>query len=193
MVFFFWHFSYIFSMHLTNIITSIISLLILAAFIVSFIFYISKWAEAHMVFTTQLIQIYSVAILFLSVLLFFSDHCIPAALFSTTSNSLWTYILFTGFPFISPTQPSFILAILSTILSHFGWLIEFFDVDYGPAFSLFSFFLYVWLIPIMILSSMSAIDDLSNNKKGHSAWTNVFKTLIEKSQKYIPHFSSKLE
>ena len=178
--------------YISLILNGTITIAVIVLILLSFIFYFSKWTEERITKITQLLQLFSVILLFLSSLLFFSSYNIHTAFVSTISNFFWVFLLFTGFPFIHVTRPAFLISIASTAFNHLSWMLTFLKKDSSAFFAISVFLVYIWFLPICAVSSLSAVDSDTQTQR-RSAWTNVFNNIQKKVAPYLPHQSNKFE
>lgn len=182
----------------------IFELFVLVLIVIALIYYSSAFIEERMKTMTKIIKILNIFILGISSLLFFSSFSKYLSFFIIISNILWLCILFTGFPFVNLTRPDFLLAIITTVISHALMMIHFLQHDEVSSLTTASYFvLYVWIIPILIIISLDAItcddfDDKDTNEKEaqldqkpHSYIRIFFSNLLNKATEYLPHNTDK--
>jgi hypothetical protein len=116
------------------------------------------------------------------------------AFFTTfLTNALWLSVLSRGFPFIEVYSLDLIAALGGSVLTHFSWLYEFIYVPVGAfmAISLYAFF--VWLVPGLVLMSLTLTDENSQNRREHprSIWTTLLSRIITGVRSVLPAITRK--
>jgi hypothetical protein len=161
--------------------------LIIAIFL-ALIYYGITFVEERLPIVTKFATFIAVANLVCSLLI------VPAgygklAFFSTfITNALWLSVLSRGFPFINILSFDLLAASVGSLLTHFSWLYEFVYVKAGGflAISIYAFF--VWLIPILILISLTITEDSSGNRRENrrSVWTTLLANIIAGVRSILP-------
>ena len=181
----------------------IFELIILVLVVISLIYYFSAFVEERMKSMTKIMKILNIIILVLSLLLIFSSFSIYLSITIIISNVLWLFILYTDFPYINFLRLDFILAVLATVISHSLLMMHFIKYDEYSSLTTASYFvLYVWIMPILIIISLDALENdefveedsnENENQKSHSYMRLVFTNIIQKVAEFLPHNTDKCD
>lgn len=174
-------------------------------FLCALLYYSSTFVEERMISFTKFLKIFVCTILGLSLLLPFSNFPLKSFFLVFFNNLMWAILIFRGFPFCNYVSPEFFLGFGSTVFSHFFLMLHFLRSPAKSAIITISYFiLYIWLIPIMIVASLSAVDDNSNiqspekttdsNKpKSQSFIKKFFDRMLKKAEDALPHTGDKYD
>ena len=197
---------------LITIFECLIAIVALVLTFISFVFYFSTFVEEKMRNMKKVIQIITYIVLGLSLFLPISGFSWYICIITIATNVLWLMIQNSNFPFVPLTEPKLFIAFILTIFNHFFFMLHFLS-DGASFFTVVSyFFLYVWFIPILILSSLCALDEdqveqkiasdtqqqqetFSNTRRSSnkSVWNSVITRLLKKAETALPHSSSKMD
>lgn len=184
-----------------SVFEGIIALLVVILAFFALIYYGSGFVEERMKTVVKALKGYSIFVDCLLVLFIFSGFESYTTFAVCIANALWTFLLFTGFPFISLVRPDFLLAVACSVLAHFFLMLHFLESDDSTVTTVSYFLLFVWSLPIGIITSLSAVDDYAEDvkedtaskSKTESAWNSVFKRLFERAEDVLPHTADKRE
>jgi hypothetical protein len=172
------------------------------AIVVSFsvMCYASQFVEERLLAFSGYSKIHASVIVPLSLLLL-ANFPWTVSLPTLLSNALWAFLIFTAFPVIPLSRPDFLLAVISTVLSHFFMMFHFLQHP-SIGFSLIAsyFALYVWSLPCLILVSLSTLDDADEHdaeeqkpSKGQSAWAVMLNRLLKRARDSLPRAGMKCD
>jgi hypothetical protein len=176
----------------------IVSVVALVLVFIAFVYYFSNFIEEKMKKCKVIIKYLTYLVLAISLLLPLSGF--PWYIFAVVfvTHVLWLRIQNSGFPFISLDNPVLFISFICTIFSHFLFMLHYLSED-APFFRVVSyFFLFVWLIPILILSSLCALDEdqiqqgtntterLPANVKSKSVFNTIIGRLLKKAETNLP-------
>ena len=197
----------------------IIALTAIILAFVAFVYYFSTFAEQRIHTMTNLLKKIAIVVIALSLLLPLSGFSWYIFVITLINNLLWLKILNSNFPFISMADPKLVIAFVLTIFSHFFYMLYFLGVNVSFFVVVSYFFFFVWFLPILILSSLCALDEDqatnrmvqepsqsqpeqsqqyqstdsfgSSRRGGKSVWNKVIGRLLKKAETSLPHSSSK--
>ena len=137
----------------------LLSLMFVVLAFLAFVFYFANYVEERMETTKQILKKITYMILILTLIMPFSD--LPIHLFALilSENLLWLYVQFNNFPFISVNNPIFFLSFIITIFAHVDLMMYFFSNELSFIVIISYFFLFIWMIPILIIASLCALDE----------------------------------
>ena len=144
---------------LITLLEFIVSFVLLIFVFFIFIFYFSSFAEEKMKKVQSLILYLTYFILALTTMLPFSGFPWYVCILTTGTNLLWLYIQKSGFPFITLEFPPLVIAFICTIFDHFLLVLHFLHGDESFWLIVNYFIIFVWILPILILSSLCALDE----------------------------------
>lgn len=174
-------------------------------FLCAFLYYSSTFVEERISAFTKFLKIFTVVILALSFL--FPLSSFPNSVFFMVffNNLMWVILVYRGFPLMNYVQPEFFLGFGSTVFSHLFLMLHFLRSSPKSAIITISYFiLYVWLIPILIITSLSAVEDNSTNQptdkpadpskpKSKSFIKKFFDRMLKKAEDVLPHTGDKFD
>lgn len=182
------------------------TLILVVAACFALIYYASTFVEERLKPVVGVLKVFAIIIDVMLVLFIFSDFGVLATLAVVGSNALWTFLLFTGFPFISAVRPDFLLAVVSSVFAHFFLTIHFLESDDGTFITCSYFLLFVWALPVGMILSLSAVEAPETAASGpddsakestptqtKSAWRSFFRRMIKKAEDVLPHAGSKFD
>ena len=183
------------------VVSFIIAILLLCALL----YYSSTFVEERMTSFTKFLKYFNVVILSLSLLLPLSNF--PLSIFGLVffNNLMWTLLLFRGFPLTNYVRPEFFLGFITTVFSHLFLTLFFLKSPSKSLLTTISYFiLYVWLIPIMIIISLSAVEETSNVQTSNTQETTpkpktqsfikkFFDRMLRKAEDILPHAGDKFD
>lgn len=142
-----------------TILECIVSVIAMILIFVAFVYYFSNFVEERMRKVQALMKNLTLVVLGISLLIPLSGFPWYIFVIIFATNSLWLWVQYSGFPFISLGDPKLAISFICTILSHFLLMLYYLSQD-ASFFQIVSyFFLFVWFIPILVLSSLCALDE----------------------------------
>jgi hypothetical protein len=166
----------------------------------SVVYYGSTFVEERLTSFVRLVKGLAVGIMLLFVLLPTSRLPLTVIASVIVSNGIWAFLLFSGFPLISPYRPDFFLAIISSVFAHFFMFVHFLgDGETGGFLAAAYFVLFVWSLPSLMIVSLSAVEELPQGeapaeqppKKAQSVWRAVIARLLKRAEDVLPAAASK--
>ena len=187
---------------LATVTEGVATLLFVVAACFALIYYASTFVEERLKSVVTLLKGLAIVVDVLLLIFVFAGFGFWATLLVVLSNGLWTFLLFTGFPFISFTRPDFLLAVVSSVFAHFFMTLHFLESDDGTFITCSYFLLFVWAVPVGMILSLSAVEGPDGSSpapegKGplqpKSAWRDIFKRMIKKAEDVLPHAGAKFD
>ena len=159
----------------------------------SLVYYLATFFEERMKFIKNFIKKILFIIIFLNLLLPFSNFSIKLFLISILSNIFWSLVIFVGFPFIPIFRPDLILGFIFTLITHLIWMFELMEKDISGFLAISIFLFIVWSLPFIIIISLSAIDEETAEikNKNSNIWKDHLQNLIKFFKSFLPHNGNK--
>lgn len=146
----------------------------------SLVYYTATYIEERMKFIIKLLKVVSPVICVLSLVLGLGRFPWYVAACTFASNLMWYIIILSGFPFVNLVSFLFVLGIMATVFSHFFLMLHFLGEPANNFITISYFLFLVWLVPLIIIVSMSAVEDESQNDRSN-----------EKDDQQVPQQPSK--
>lgn len=191
---------------LITIFECVIAVIFIIIIFMVFVFYFAQFAEEKMNKMKKYLLYLTYFICGLSFMLMFSGFEWYAFIPALVTNLLWLYIQYDGFPLISLNSPVLVIAFVMTIVSHFFFMIHFLGDEDTSFWRIMCYFiLIVWLLPILVLSSLCAVDEdqvgqpeekkspsqPSNQPASKSVFSKMISRLLKKAETSLPHSGNK--
>jgi hypothetical protein len=163
----------------------------------AFIYYGSTFVEERLKSFTKYLKVQAVFTLVLILLMPFTQFSMLVFVPVLASNGLWSFLLFTGFPLISMDRPDLVLAVIASVLAHFLMTLHILEHDINVFASASYFLLFVWLLPLEMMISLTAAGDGEapnsepSAEKHQSAAGQFIARLLKRAEESLPHANSK--
>ncbi|OHT00038.1 Transmembrane adaptor Erv26 [Tritrichomonas foetus] len=170
----------------------IISLVAIILLFFALLYYCATFIEERIKTITNFLKVISCIVLGLSVFLYFSEFS-PLLFFTVFfTNLMFTIVLFNGFPFINAVRFDFIGGIMGSVFSHVLFMLHFLHDDKSSTFKTISYFvLFVWFIPIFVVTTLSALEVPGDEQNEHEEKKEVSEPAV-KSQSPLKLFLSRM-